>query len=162
VGGYSGGGIVAFELAHQLTDAGRAPETLVLLDALAPQLMVEAEAAPQQGGRWKKRGLRLVLDAHALSGRGVPPRWVEVYRTNQGFRALRAYRPRPYSGRAVLVRSGAFSAEGSHGWGALVPNGLEVVDVPGGHHSMLMPPNVHAVADALREHLPVAPVATPA
>jgi amino acid adenylation domain-containing protein len=161
VGGYSGGGIVAYEMAQQLAEAGSPPAAVVLLDTPAPAITpATANGEPARNGarrdrRWKKRMLRLVLDAHVVSRRPVPPRWHDVYRTTQGFRALRAYRPRPYPGPVVLLQSRASGSPSGLGWEPLALGGLQVVSVPGGHHSMLMPPHVNAVGAALLSVLPL-------
>jgi thioesterase domain-containing protein len=39
------------------------------------------------------------------------------------------------------------------GWGPRVAAPLEVVDVPGGHASLLQEPNVHKLAEAMNQHL---------
>jgi oxalate---CoA ligase len=39
------------------------------------------------------------------------------------------------------------------GWGALAQGGVEVVEVPGDHLSMIHAPHVLALAASLREHL---------
>ena len=39
------------------------------------------------------------------------------------------------------------------GWGSRVAAPLEVIDVPGGHASLLQEPNVQKLADAMNQHL---------
>ena len=39
------------------------------------------------------------------------------------------------------------------GWAHRATNGVEVVDVPGGHSSMLQPPNVTVLAEKLRQRI---------
>jgi thioesterase domain-containing protein len=70
---------------------------------------------------------------------------------------------RPFEGRLLLCR--ATVGEGADepyiarfsdpllGWGPRASGGVDVVDIPGGHSSMLQEPNVDALADALRDRL---------
>lgn len=49
LGGYSGGGVIAHEMARRLVDAGEAVSLLVLFDTVSPVL---ANFGPPQGRRW--------------------------------------------------------------------------------------------------------------
>jgi aspartate racemase len=73
------------------------------------------------------------------------------------WRAVLAYRPERYPGRITLFRSrfqSPFLGLGSTmGWDRVALGGVEVVRVPGGHLSVLQPPNVDVLAKRLRERL---------
>ena len=59
------------------------------------------------------------------------------------------YRPRPYPGRALLIRPDtALEAPSEMGWDDVVPR-LEVYAVPGGHRKMFMEPHVKTLAERL-------------
>ncbi len=76
----------------------------------------------------------------------------EVQQSN--YKALRDYVPRPYPGRLTLFLAAGepyeFSIEKERGWRVLARDGLDVMPVPGDHLTMLAPPNVGVLAEALR------------
>jgi thioesterase domain-containing protein/acyl carrier protein len=73
------------------------------------------------------------------------------------YQAMRDYVPKPYAGRVTLFRSRVRPLLRLHGrdlgWGELAAGGLDVVAVPGNHETMLKPPNVERLAEALLKHL---------
>jgi len=73
------------------------------------------------------------------------------------WRAVLQYRPKPYPGRITLFRSrfqSPFLGLGNQmGWDRVALGGVEVVRVPGGHLSVLQPPNVEVLARRIRERL---------
>jgi thioesterase domain-containing protein len=73
------------------------------------------------------------------------------------WRAVLAYRPKAYPGRITLFRSrfqSPFLGLGNTmGWDRVALGGVEVVRVPGGHLTVLQPPNVDVLAERFRERL---------
>ncbi|MSR62063.1 MAG: amino acid adenylation domain-containing protein [Planctomycetes bacterium] len=73
------------------------------------------------------------------------------------WRAVLGYRPQAYPGRITLFRSrfqSPFLGLGSMmGWDRVALGGVDVVRVPGGHLSVLLPPNVDVLARHFRERL---------
>ncbi len=73
------------------------------------------------------------------------------------WRAVLAYRPKLYPGRITLFRSrfhSPFLGLGRQiGWDRVTLGGVEVVPVPGGHLSVLLPPNVDVLARKLGQRL---------
>jgi aspartate racemase len=67
------------------------------------------------------------------------------------------YRPEPYPGRITLFKAAEEAAEygpdPKMGWGGLARGGVEVVEVPGDHMSILDQPRVAELADRLRSYL---------
>jgi len=76
--------------------------------------------------------------------------------TDANDEALRSYRPAPYAGRVLLCcGDDGFSrqfAEPDLGWGTLVDD-LEVIYVPGDHHSIMGRENVVAIVRHLERWL---------
>jgi thioesterase domain-containing protein len=72
-------------------------------------------------------------------------------------RAAREYRPRPYPGRVLLVRAAdgdrLAGAGPTAGWGELARGGVEVVEVPGDHWTLVEPPHVALLARELERRL---------
>jgi FkbH-like protein len=208
LGGMCAGGVIAYEIARQLSDARENIKLVALLDAATPQATIRI------GRLTKKRIERLtqaVADAHgtgrptisrglfiasAISWKLVSALVWELTRYGKQlsvrarFRLLREllerrrpwpafvpplsvrqiydsaehlYTPKPLSGPSiVLLRACAGEANDTpyreiyadqmFGWGSLTKS-LTIVDVDGGHSSMLQEPFVESLADALRTHL---------
>jgi non-ribosomal peptide synthase protein (TIGR01720 family) len=178
LGGWSMGGLVAYEMARQLAAAGDRVGLLVLIDTPTPDLIGELpdEAAalarllegvvPVDLTRLRampaRERLRHVL-AEAERVHMIPPgmdpdraqQLFEVYAAHVD--AVRRYRPGRFAGPVRLLR--AIDSEitaADYGWGGLLTGAWEVVDVPGNHESVVWPPNVQRVAEVLREQLEAA------
>ncbi len=180
IGGYSGGGIVAYEMALQLQTAGDAVGALVLLDSPAPVLptRTSSERLTRQWEKLQEQGIgylrRLARDRiHAEADRVV--RTVERplarffpfrYRMNgvqeAWLEAAAAYRPAAYQGTAMLFRAANPDAmavgtsvilDNQNGWGPYVKGGIEVSACPGNHNSMCEQPHVRVLARRLRSYL---------
>ena len=82
-------------------------------------------------------------------------RILRVDRANH--RALKRYRPRPYSGRVIhLLRNQSVTKHSQDlclKWENYVGNEIEWHTVPGDHHTMLREPNVRVLAEKLNEYL---------
>ncbi|WP_375382637.1 amino acid adenylation domain-containing protein [uncultured Sphingomonas sp.] len=122
IGGWCRWGIVAFELARQLTQAGETVGLLVLLDAERP-----GRRAPRQGlrrriGRWLRASdMADIVEPPSFSQR------VEI--------ATRTYPAGRYAGDVLLVRPE--TGYGDAGWAPLVGGTLEIARIPGDHESMV-------------------------
>jgi aspartate racemase len=107
------------------------------------------------------RGSQGVLQPNGMDIRDVVEmsHWPENSRriAERHWRAVLGYRPKSYPGRITLFRSrfqSPFLGLGSMmGWDRVALGGVEVVRVPGGHLSVLQPPNVDVLAKRLRERL---------
>ncbi len=179
LGGWSTGGVVAFEMARQLR-ARRAEVALValldsappghtyqvknnkgaLLAAFAVNLGISANllsAAPEELLRWEtQRQLSWVLDqagrAHVL-----PPdvsiedlhHWFDLYLAD--IEAIENYQPQATPIPLLLLRA-AEEAEMTEGWSQLSAK-LEVHNVPGDHFTMMRPPHVSTLAEVLRKRV---------
>jgi thioesterase domain-containing protein len=179
LGGWSFGGVVAFEMARQMRQRGRPVALVALLDSWAPAL------APMPGPAREDDLVRLYLrDQAGLQGLdaswldGEPPGmgeaaaldWLLARAHENGLlrasvrseqvrpildvyranvRAVAAYRPRPGGGRLTLFRP-RNSPEPTNGWSALADEPVEVHEMAADHYSMLAPPAVAGLADRLR------------
>jgi thioesterase domain-containing protein len=80
------------------------------------------------------------------------------------YQALRAYEPKAYAGRVTLFRARTrplFRLHGRDlGWSAFATNGLDVVQIPGNHITMLQSPHVQVLAKRLMEKLQQAQLAS--
>ena len=100
--------------------------------------------------------LSIELKLRYLLNKGLPlPMELRDVQMQRAFYAAAdRYRPRPYSGKITLFRARMIAEPYQHvgptlGWGDLLPN-LEVVEVPGGHDSLVLEPNVQILVTNLK------------
>jgi amino acid adenylation domain-containing protein len=177
LGGWSMGGVVAFEIAQQLHAQGERVALLALLDGRIPTseetfpdedseavLLVERYFGISFGpmelpaGIPKEEQLGFVLE-QAKSAGLVPAeldlsqarRFVEILRSD--LRATQTYGLNLYPGRLDFFKAsetpGGAPADPTMGWSGWASGGVEVHFVPGNHANMMYPPQVEALAKAL-------------
>ena len=180
LGGFSGGGLIAWEIARQLEAAGEQVPLVVLLDTpipMRPQLsrgdklrIRMAEIAAEGPGffaRWwrekqaYKRGL-----AVAQAGQASDPAQFNNAAIEAAFRAaLPIYDMQPRAGQTVLFRP-PLDLRWQVSGGAWVSTAreyvfadndltrfaptLQVIEVPGDHDSMVLEPNVRVLASHMK------------
>lgn len=165
LGGYSIGGVLAYEVAQRLQSQGEEVRLLVMLDC----------ALPGQGWRHIKAGVvrrlrmfrrdgfshlthifrrvRLQQTAQTLPG----GRRIQAYST-----AIRQYEPGPSAIPMVFFQaSGDASTEPGYGWRSLVPAAV-IERINGNHMDILEAPNVTELARRLSWHLALHPEEPPA
>ena len=173
--GFCGGGLVAFEMAHQLRALGETVALLALLGSRRPGSWVGGSRI----GGWlsgvARNGFRYLLQRAALfvqreyafanaririfssrvSKRPIPHEIRNIWLTWAFFRAESRYRPRPYAGRLTLLRpiEDAMSERDGgpeFGWASLASDGVDVREVPGNHETIVKQPHASAVAEQLK------------
>jgi amino acid adenylation domain-containing protein len=184
--GYSFGGLLAFEVAHQLQKQGRIVERIVLLDSWAayPAWWKKARMLTMDkfwsSLRFRARygwssvrvGLRryfcqktvpsLPLRELDLSEAAILPQigevsWDVFKRMN--WHARSHYQARQLDTQAVLFRAQHAGMEHYYpitnrmGWDGLLKRGLEVVETPGDHFTLLKNPNLQFLAKQLDQRL---------
>jgi thioesterase domain-containing protein len=179
LGGWSFGGVVAFEMARQMGQRGRPVALVALLDSWAPgRVPLPAAAREDDIVRLYLRdqaGLQ-GLDASWLDGEpagmdeAAALDWLLARAHETGLlrasvrlaqvrpildvyranvRAHAAYRPRPGGVRLTLFRLHT-SPDPTNGWSSLAGEPVEVHEMAADHYSMLVPPAVAGLADRLR------------
>jgi hypothetical protein len=118
----------------RLRDMGREVPLLVLLDSRSPAVFRRTSI------KGLLLGLRDMRDRRRCarwSGQGLPiPEHLRNFHILDVYNAaMRQWRPRPWEGASLLVRSEA-RAKVPHGWGVLLPR-LRTVTVPGDHRSII-------------------------
>jgi len=181
LGGWSTGGVVAFEMARQLQESGAHVAAVVLLDSVAPgdddgvldddvsilagfalNLGVPLDLTPAVYDEILQSGTEAQLECmldQALRAGALPPdvdvddlrRRFELYLADVD--AVRNYRPSPASIPLVLLRATdePEDLETVERWRRLSSNKLEIHDVPGDHLTMMRAPYVFTLAKMLRE-----------
>jgi thioesterase domain-containing protein/aryl carrier-like protein len=154
LGGYSFGGLIALEIAHQLLQQGQQVVLLVLLDSGGPN-----EGRQEQGswlGRCADRGrvlLARVCDLYLRQGKYLPL-WLRLpYFLGVSRRASQAYTPPIYAGHVKFLRALDNPRDPHQRWGGMSTDGLDVYNVPGNHSTMLTEPHVQQVAMQLTQIL---------
>jgi acyl transferase domain-containing protein/thioesterase domain-containing protein/NAD(P)-dependent dehydrogenase (short-subunit alcohol dehydrogenase family)/acyl carrier protein len=178
--GFSGGGIVAYEMAQQLTAQGEDVSYVFLLDTPLPhqpfkslrdRLSIRYQDFQREGlalfPRWVagKFRYRRVVREREMKDESAPDMLHNNMIEDYFIAALSLYRPRPYRGPVVLLRpklqvhyvlpDGRRLNESRNVM--MEDNGwsayvtsLRVFEVPGDHDSMVLEPNVRSLAEHLR------------
>jgi thioesterase domain-containing protein len=176
LGGYSGGGVVAFEMAKQLAAAGERIGSLVFLDSIAPGFQLPSlrhrldnhiVGLREEGVDYVLNFIKWAVDRRvkkvsAIARKPLRRLFPYHYRieiiADTWNEAFAAYQPTPYDGEAMLFRASTGFVLGSdvgrlNGWERLVLGNIEVNECPGDHTSMCEQPHVRVLARRLRSHL---------
>jgi len=182
LGGFSGGGITAYEMARQLEDAGEEVALVVLLDTPLP---VRPALTRRDKALIKLQELRRKGPAYLREWAGNRLRWeIEKRRApvainaatefdnakiEAAFReAVGVYALKPWDGPLVLFRppldrhwkvSGGRWVSAAreyvypdNDWTRFAPR-VQVVEVPGDHDSMVLVPNVSVLAEQMKRFI---------
>ncbi|HTQ36348.1 MAG TPA: beta-ketoacyl synthase N-terminal-like domain-containing protein [Steroidobacteraceae bacterium] len=173
LGGFSVGGIVAFEMARQLTALGQEVGLLAFIDTFHPRMRMREDTFFTRLDRLRREGLpylrgalhrrqlqaQAVREDHAIDGllaRGEPiPSELRGRQLWRNFgRAQELYRIQPWHGKAVLFRARKLSSfmqygDPTYGWSGDVLGGVELIMVPGDHDSLLLGTNAELLVNSL-------------
>jgi len=168
IGGWCTSGILAYAVASRLRDEGEEVERLMLVHAFHPvkarsigtvrfflsKLRFHIGKSLQQpkGKRWRYfcERLRGMSDAAALAG-GREAVLQPMLRSKLDHAAVR-FTPRPYGGDVMLFQPAEHPdvLDFFDDWRANVTGDFQAFTIPGGHRTMLEPPFVDVLAEALR------------
>jgi acetoacetyl-CoA synthetase len=173
LGGYSGGGVVAFEMARRLTAAGEEVALLALFDTRHPQSRAHEltfaervarlreerfgyvrEIAQRRATSLREMRERRELDRCLRAGARIPYALRDLHLRSTFIAAQTRYLPASWPGRATLFRAETvehvYRGNGpAYGWEKHVLGGLDVVVVPGGHHTLVLGSNAQILAKSL-------------
>jgi amino acid adenylation domain-containing protein/FkbM family methyltransferase len=166
LGGWSFGGLVAWEMARRLSEAGERVAVLVLLDTRMPRASSgarlddthllrlfagEVGLALGPDPQLEEAAARAVA-AGILPAGDAPSRLRRVLGVYQGHaRAAAAYVPRRYHGPVRLVCPGA-TADPAAAWAPFLDQGaMSVHRVGGDHFTMVKAPHAKPLAELLRQ-----------
>jgi thioesterase domain-containing protein len=173
IGGWSFGGLVAFEMAQQLLAAAEQVSLLVIFDASVPSGDANDnhftdedlhEPKAEHLIAWLKH-YKMPVDEDEV--RSMPIRdFAELYMNRSGMKgnlnvylqlgrtalaneiAHCRYRPKPYPGRIALIRSND-PGEYDRGWGQIAPGNVDVYCFDASHNDMFSDMNVPALSAQL-------------
>ncbi|HEY0783841.1 MAG TPA: amino acid adenylation domain-containing protein, partial [Thermoanaerobaculia bacterium] len=182
LGGWSMGGVVAYEMARRLVAAGERVERLALVDAAVPgtggepldadDAVLASWFARDLGGLTgidlevspdELRGLDASAQAELLLARAqaahVLPRdlttadlLAHLAVFLRNYAALLGYRPQPYAGELLLLNAAEGEGDLAAAWRQVAAS-VDALRVPGNHYTMVRPPCVEALAERLAAHL---------
>lgn len=186
LGGFSGGGLTAWEMARQLQAAGEEVALLALLDTPLPvrpvpgradRLLMKWHDLRRRGPRyiaewararleWELRKWRGRTGTASTEGEGAQFHNAEIeaafrtaiarYGLTRRDGPVRLFRPPldrhyPVTAGRWISREKEYVLE-DNGWRDWA-NGLEVIEVPGDHDSMVLEPNVRVLAARLKDEI---------
>jgi len=182
LGGFSGGGITAYEIAHQLRAQGEEIAAVVLLDTPLPvrpdvdkidRLRIKMQDLRQAGPKyivdWAKR--RIAWEIAKRRGHAETAEEGQQFHNlaiqDAFMESVMAYEVTPWDGTLALFRPPLVAKWVAGGrmisdernylyddndWTQFAPN-IEVFEVPGDHDSMVLEPNVRVLAARIRKYL---------
>jgi amino acid adenylation domain-containing protein len=175
LGGWSAGGVIALEMAHQILAQGEPVALLALLDTTPP---APPSTAAEHESSGQEYGLDLSLEELSRLGpeEQLPYLWQHALKLgliepevplqvaeqvlnelkrlfHQHMVLVNEYVVRPYPGRVTLFRPSeapvAVATPRDKGWTKLLGD-VDVQFVPGQHHSMVKEPHVQVLAQRLK------------
>lgn len=174
IGGYSGGGLVAFEMARRLTAAGESVDFLAFIDTFYPGMKLRKRSVRERLDLYRDEGARGFLQRtighaehrmlgarvryHVLRGEPVPSDLRDYHLTVNFENAASRYVPERWNGRATLFRAEELlptfeDPPPCYGWSEVVQGGVDVIRVPGNHDTLLLGQNAEAMLGAFRRAL---------
>jgi len=158
LGGWSMGGLVAFEMARQLTQDGEQPELVALIDTPPPAPGREPDDSADDLRAAFARDLARLPGHDAETDPAAFEPLFATFVLNR--RASRLYDPAPYPGRVALWLSEQTRAnlplDLPAAWSRLIcleGGGVETSTLPGDHYSLLRAPQVERLARELAGRL---------
>jgi amino acid adenylation domain-containing protein len=174
IGGFCLGGILSFEIAQQLREAGHEVSLLVMLDPPSPSHLADPTSLSPRLGQLPyllKQASRLGVRSSAAKlfrhlrgsevSRSTESAKTEVDVVQEMIEAAAAvYKPRHYEGRVLLVLAAERPPHLDFlpDWQALVPRNLHTEYLDGQHNDLTKGKNVQQVAETIFAHLPAAGV----
>ena len=182
LGGYSGGGVIAYEMAQQLLGAGEKVDMLVFIDTYYPHLNVVGEGedtgrmsrwirdlqsegwghvlrfAHERGRFESTRIRRLGAELYTALGWDLPIGLREVLMVQAFHDAAAVYEIDVYTGPIVMFSAEDRGRGSKHvpddlGWTPFAVGGLRIHKIPGDHDNLVREPNIQRLAAVLQEEL---------
>lgn len=179
LGGWSMGGVIAFEMAHQLVQQGQEVALLALFESHPPNVGQQSDRTLIQQFAEDLEGVfsqKLYVDSELLQDLSADEQLVQVYMRalqagiippdlelerlqdmfaiyKRNIEAMRRYHPRVYPDRLTLFMTGSEQSGKTQKWRALTTQELNVHTIPGNHYSILKKPNLYHLAELLKESL---------
>ena len=175
--GYSGGGVIALEMAQQLKKVGAEVALLAMIDTLSPtaagqkisylkKLWLMRKWSFEFALEWpaRRRRVRFMKANHALAqekllrGEPLPPELAEFHLFSDFVAAQERYQPVPYQGSLVLFTATQgytpyLNAGRMLGWEEHVRGDIHVNEIAGSHVSMMAEPGLTELIEGFGKEL---------
>jgi thioesterase domain-containing protein len=175
--GYSGGGVIALEMAQQLTKDGATVELLAMIDTLAPTASRRKVSRLKKLWLMRQWSLQFALDwpgrrrrgkqadaTYAMAmerlarGESLPPELLEFHLFRSFVAAQERYQPAPYDGSMALFKATQadtqyLGAGDTLGWDEHIGGDIRVTSIAGSHFSMMTEPGISELIAAFRKEL---------
>jgi thioesterase domain-containing protein/acyl carrier protein len=159
IGGYSFGGMVALEMAHQIKAQGHAVGLIVLLDTFPGQLkstrsLFRTYLTLPLDEQWMHLTRKTKAFPRSMRRRVAMMKLPAALKNVRDacYSAARTYQPKPYDGPIILFRAsekGLSSVSLESAWKSLAPQ-IEIYEVSGHHGNIVDEPQVRLLADELK------------
>jgi len=168
--GYSGGGILAYEIAQQLQAMGEQIELLILMDTYHPSITPQPYDWQTRFHRFIRQSKQLTMDMwqrkivepvqlfyllnrYVKRNIRVPLAYREPVISHYLAAASIRYQPKRYDGHVLLIRSLDVEPAYAHvdkqlGWGEVIDD-LEIVELSSTHLTLVLEPFVQQMAKAI-------------
>ncbi|BAY50309.1 amino acid adenylation domain-containing protein (plasmid) [Scytonema sp. HK-05] len=183
IGGFSVGGVIAYEMAQQLRRQGQEVGLIAMLDSSVPgstkrspfreRFFIHIKNFFQFGPdylskklvNWSKWGKFYITEKYtSFLGRTLPLPETDNYMFILHQQAWETYTFQPYPGRIILFRTDdnsrdtqeayvGFQTDPLLGWGNLITGEIDLHNIPCGHSTILGEPHVRVVAEKLKDCL---------
>ncbi len=148
--GFSFGGLVAYEMAQQLSRSGEQVPFLALLDTYAPGLFGEVmKAESKLHDPVKKMVMRRMVKWYHQRNKALPPKLRHFHIIDTYDQAYYRYKIEPYEGPVLVIKAEASPGEAHMGWKDLVKGGLTLTSTPGDHFNMIKDPHVKTLSKSI-------------
>jgi amino acid adenylation domain-containing protein len=152
IGGWSFGGVVAFDICQKLLAQGDCIEILIMLDSYLPS-----------SGKIKQLMSDDDLVSLAIKNGQILTNTKDIHvdiMSNiylQSIHTLFTYQAKPYNGEVLLIEASemdeSYDVTAKDTWSEILKGNIRIVKSPGNHHSMVKEPNVKILADIIMKIL---------
>lgn len=143
IGGYSFGGVVAYEMAGQLRAAGHEVPLLAMFDMYAPKHFIRTMSASNKFYEPLKRIVMRWLTDRELAKGNIRSHNLRHFNIIDNYhQAILNYDPKPYDGPVTVFKADRSPGPDDMGWSSLVSGPLDIRVVPGDHYSLIKDPEV--------------------
>lgn len=154
LGGYSAGGILAFEMAQQLLASGEKVGPIIMLGVPFTRTFLGHSIH-----RFLTKAIPKLLPETGKTGSDIA-RIIRSLFSDEGLQihlqCVLGYEPKPYEGKIIVLEGGWSSTRilpWKKKWNVAAKGGLKIDLLPGNHDSFIRPPYVKDLAKSLKSYL---------
>ncbi len=152
--GYSFGGLVAFEMARQLTQAGDSVPMVILLDTYAPEPFAEIMGQERKLHEpLKNFVMRSIIGFFRAIKKPLPARLRNFHVIDTYDRAIAGYTAKDHVGNVTVIKADGSPGSPDMGWKDFVKGELHLRTCIGDHYSMIKEPHVKQLAEVMRSEM---------